>query len=66
LSDWRTVKSLATDRDDCGLCKHSRTEASTGYVLCTQPDVIARMGRDRVAVGVARDGVCRGKWWGKR
>jgi hypothetical protein len=63
MSDWRTVKSLATDRDDCGLCKHSAVEHETGFLLCKHQDTPAIFGRPRVAAWVARFDMCHGDLW---
>ena len=64
MTDWRTVKSLATERDDCSLCKWSHQEPA--LLLCEHPDAIgAVFGRDRVAASVARADWCDGRKWAR-
>ena len=63
MTDWRTVKSLATERDDCSLCKWSHQEPIV--LLCEHPDALGTYGRDRVAASVARADWCGGRKWSR-
>ena len=68
MSEWRTYKTLRTDRDDCGLCAHSTVEPQKGAdnLLCREPGVLASFERERVSAQLARGVQCAGKHWRAR
>lgn len=57
-------KSFASVTDDCTKCGWAtwQVEPKPGHWLCVNPKVRYVFEREQVAVGVAFDGLCRGKF----
>lgn len=58
------VESVSRPHDRCDTCSSSRVEPQPGAdnLLCMHPAVLAAFGRRRVASGLARAEVCRGRY----
>lgn len=63
MTDWRHASSLAVASDDCTQCGWATWELvpGAGHWLCGHDQVRAEIGRERIAIGVARE-TCRGAW----
>lgn len=63
MTQWRQVRSLARPTDSCDGCGWAswETPSRIGHWLCTNPQVRAAIGRERIAVGVAFE-ACAGRW----
>lgn len=65
MTDWRAVKTLAAERDDCAKCRHCGPSKTGEVLLCTHPEVRAMYGRTIVAASVAMADGCGGRLWAR-
>lgn len=63
MTDWRAVKPFAVASDDCTRCGFAswHVDPRPGHWLCGHGQVKRDIGRDIIAIGVARE-VCDGRF----
>lgn len=68
MTDWREVRTCATERDECERCAHAATAPYGGgtLLMCREASALRAFGRDEIAASVARADWCDGKQWATR
>jgi hypothetical protein len=69
VTEFRAVRTLATERDDCAHCRHATPRPYAGggtLLMCAEESTLRAFGRELVAASVARADWCDGRMWSKR